>query len=151
MLIDTQRKTDLSHLIITHFEHLKIEDWYTNWDEVFNSCGKLQHWNTNWDERRDSWTFPWRGRWSDFLQHWLRPDMIHPRPHSPSWPLRCRWWGRRRRGRRGCPARGCCPWRPRGILYRVVQMNFTADIEVFYMLFERYLYIFSMKSLKQHI
>ena len=30
-------------------------------------------------------------------------------------------------------------------------MNFTSEIEVFYMLFERYLSIFSIKSLKQHI
>ena len=35
--------------------------------------------------------------------------------------------------------------------FRVVQPNFTPEIEVFYMLFERYLSIFSMTSLKQHV
>ena len=35
-------------------------------------------------------------------------------------------------------------------LYRVVQLNFTPEIEVFYMLFERSLSIFNMTSLKQH-
>ena len=34
---------------------------------------------------------------------------------------------------------------------KVVQLNFTQDIEVFYMQFERYLSIFSMTSLEQHI
>ena len=34
--------------------------------------------------------------------------------------------------------------------YRVVQLNFTPEIEVFYMLFDRYLSIFSLTSLKQH-
>ena len=38
-----------------------------------------------------------------------------------------------------------------GIRYRVVQLNFTPEIEVFYMMFERPLSIFSMTSLKQHI
>ena len=32
----------------------------------------------------------------------------------------------------------------------VVQLNFTPEIEIFYMLFERYISIFSMASLKQH-
>ena len=36
-------------------------------------------------------------------------------------------------------------------IYRVVQLNFTPEIEVFYMLFERPLSIFSMSALKQHI
>ena len=36
-------------------------------------------------------------------------------------------------------------------LYRVVHLNFTAEIELFCMLFERSLSIFSMLSLKQHI
>ena len=35
--------------------------------------------------------------------------------------------------------------------YRVVQLNFTPEIEVFYLLFEISLPIFSMKSLKQHM
>ena len=35
--------------------------------------------------------------------------------------------------------------------YGVVQLNFTTEIEVFYMLFEISLPIFSMKSLKQHM
>ena len=35
--------------------------------------------------------------------------------------------------------------------YRVLQMNFTPEIEVFYRLFDRYLSIFSMTSLKQHM
>ena len=35
--------------------------------------------------------------------------------------------------------------------YRVVQLNFTPEIEVFYLLFEISLPIFSMTSLKQHI
>ena len=34
-------------------------------------------------------------------------------------------------------------------LYRVVQLNFTPEIEVFYVLFDRSLSIFSMTSLKQ--
>ena len=34
--------------------------------------------------------------------------------------------------------------------YRVVQLNFTPEIEVFYMMFETSLSIFSMTSLKQH-
>ena len=34
--------------------------------------------------------------------------------------------------------------------YRVVYLNFTPEIEVFHMLFERYLTIFSTTSLKQH-
>ena len=33
----------------------------------------------------------------------------------------------------------------------VVQLNFTPDIEVFHMLFERPLSIFSMTSVKQHM
>ena len=37
------------------------------------------------------------------------------------------------------------------LLYRVVQLSLTAEIEVFYMLFERPLSIFYMTSLKQHI
>ena len=37
------------------------------------------------------------------------------------------------------------------IKYKVVQLNFTPEIEVFYMLFERDLSIFSMTSLEQHI
>ena len=36
-------------------------------------------------------------------------------------------------------------------MYRVVQLNFTPEIELFYMLFERSLSIFSMTYLKQHI
>ena len=36
-------------------------------------------------------------------------------------------------------------------LYRVVQLNFSPEIEVFYMLFERSLSLFSMTPLKQHI
>ena len=36
-------------------------------------------------------------------------------------------------------------------LYRVVQLNFTPEIEVFSMLFERYLTIFGMACLKQHM
>ena len=36
-------------------------------------------------------------------------------------------------------------------LSRVVELNFTPEIEVFYMLFDRSLSIFSMTSLKQHI
>ena len=36
-------------------------------------------------------------------------------------------------------------------IYRVVQLNFTPEIEVFYMLFEICLSIFSMNSLKEHI
>ena len=40
----------------------------------------------------------------------------------------------------------------RDILYRVVQLNFTPEIEAFYMLLDyRYLSIFSMTSLKQHM
>ena len=35
--------------------------------------------------------------------------------------------------------------------YRVVQLDFAPEIEVFYMLFERHLSIFSLTSLKQHI
>ena len=35
--------------------------------------------------------------------------------------------------------------------YRVVQLNFTPETEVFYMLFDRFLTISSMTSLKQHI
>ena len=35
--------------------------------------------------------------------------------------------------------------------YRVVQLKFTPEIEVSYMMFESYLSIFSMASLKQHI
>ena len=35
--------------------------------------------------------------------------------------------------------------------YRVVQLNFTPKIGVFYMLFERSISIFSLTSLKQHI
>ena len=35
--------------------------------------------------------------------------------------------------------------------YRVVQLNFTLEIEVFYMLFEKDHSIFSMTSLRQHI
>ena len=35
--------------------------------------------------------------------------------------------------------------------YRVVQLNFSPEIEVFYMLLERSLSIFSMTSLKQNI
>ena len=35
--------------------------------------------------------------------------------------------------------------------YRVVQLDFTPEIEVLYMLFERYLSIFSMTSIKLHI
>ena len=38
-----------------------------------------------------------------------------------------------------------------GNLYRVVQLNFTPEIEVFYMPFGRSLSIFSMTSVKQHI
>ena len=34
-------------------------------------------------------------------------------------------------------------------LYRVVQLKFTQEIEVSYMMFERYLSIFSMASLKK--
>ena len=34
--------------------------------------------------------------------------------------------------------------------YRVVKLDFTTEIEVFYMLFERSISIFSMASLKQH-
>ena len=33
----------------------------------------------------------------------------------------------------------------------MVQLNFTLEIEVFYMQFDRYLSIFSMTSLKQHM
>merc|ERR1712037_472201 len=36
-------------------------------------------------------------------------------------------------------------------MYRMVQQNFTPEIEVFYMLFDRSLSIFSMTSLKQHM
>ena len=36
-------------------------------------------------------------------------------------------------------------------MYRVVQLNFTPEIELFYMLFQRSLSIFSMTYLKQHI
>ena len=36
-------------------------------------------------------------------------------------------------------------------VYRVVQLNFTPEIKVFYMLLERDLSIFIMTSLKQHI
>ena len=39
----------------------------------------------------------------------------------------------------------------RSPLLRVVQLNLTPEMEVFYMLFERCLSIFSMASLKQHI
>ena len=35
--------------------------------------------------------------------------------------------------------------------YRVVQLSFTPEIEVFYMLFKRSLSIYSMTSLKQHM
>ena len=35
--------------------------------------------------------------------------------------------------------------------YRVVQLDFTLEIEVFYLLLDRSLSIFSMKSLQQHI
>ena len=35
--------------------------------------------------------------------------------------------------------------------YRVVQLNLTPEIELFYMLFQRYLSIFSVTSLKQHM
>ena len=37
------------------------------------------------------------------------------------------------------------------ILYRLVQLNSTPEIEIFHMLFDRSLSIFSMKSLKQHM
>ena len=33
----------------------------------------------------------------------------------------------------------------------MVQLNFTPEFEVFYMLFDRYLSIFSLTSLKQHM
>ena len=36
-------------------------------------------------------------------------------------------------------------------MYRVVQLNFIPDIEVFYMLFEKSLFNLKMTSLKQHI
>ena len=36
-------------------------------------------------------------------------------------------------------------------MYRVVQLSPTPEIKVSYMLFERSLSIFSMKSIKQHI
>ena len=35
--------------------------------------------------------------------------------------------------------------------YSVVQLNFTPEIKVFYMLYDRSLWIFSMTSLKQHL
>ena len=35
--------------------------------------------------------------------------------------------------------------------YRVVQLNFTPEIEVFYMLLERSLSFFSVTSFKQHM
>ena len=37
------------------------------------------------------------------------------------------------------------------MLYRVVQLNFAPEIEVFYVLFEKSLYIFSVTSIKHHI
>ena len=37
------------------------------------------------------------------------------------------------------------------IFYRVSQLNFTPEVEVFYMVFERSRSIFSRTSLKQHI
>ena len=36
-------------------------------------------------------------------------------------------------------------------MYKVAQMNFTPEVQVFYMLIERPLSIFSMTSLKNHI
>ena len=37
------------------------------------------------------------------------------------------------------------------LMYRVVRLNFTPEIKVFYMLLDRYLPIFTMTSLKQHM
>ena len=36
-------------------------------------------------------------------------------------------------------------------IYRVVQLDFTLEIEVFYMLYKRSLSSFSLTSLKQHM
>ena len=48
------------------------------------------------------------------------------------------------------PSTKLCRSRPRS-KYVVVQLKFTAEIEVFYMLFDRSLSIFNMTSLKEHM